>query len=56
MRKKRLLTKQIKKLEEVFTDILKEVQTLEISVAIVNIDKGLNIVEAMKTANEEIRS
>jgi len=55
MTNKRKLTEQLKKLKEVFSDILEEVQFLEIDAVTTNADKGLNIVIAIEEDNEDRR-
>ena len=55
MTNKRKLTEQLKKLKEVFSDILEEVQLLEIDAVTTNADKGLNIVIAIEEDNEDRR-
>lgn len=55
MLKKRRLTKQLKKLKEIFGDILREAQLLEIEAVMANVDKGLNIIESIEEANGEKR-
>lgn len=52
----RKLTSQIEKLKEVFSDILDEIQLLEIEGAAFNVKKGVNILEEMEKDNENRRA
>ena len=56
MFEKRRLTKQLKKLKEIFSDILVEAQLSEIDAVIANVDKGFNIIKAIEGNNGEKRA
>ncbi len=55
MTDKRLLTKQLEKLREIFIDIVDESELLELEALRSNVDKGLNIVISMEEDNKNKR-